>query len=251
MQLLEQGDLKEDTEDAIDDLSAALVSAHTQDELDDTWDLEGLHTELKTFWDSKLEAKDFERAQGLKELTSMIADDCHAHYAGREEELTSEVMRSAERQIMLQLTDQRWREHLTDMDALRDGISLRAMGQKDPLTEWQREGFDLFADMMAGIKQDFVRYLMHVQIAPVAEPAAPSITADSAAATAGGNVAAPQATNLTTGRGDTSAITGAPSTAQPEQPESRTVVKDEWDKTPRNAPCPCGSGKKFKQCHGK
>ena len=91
-------------------------------------------------------------------------------------------MREVERQVMLRIIDQRWREHLEEMDYLKEGINLRAMGQKDPLTEWQREGFEMFGSMMKGIAQDFVRYVMHVQVvrqdqgAPLAAtaPAAPS-----------------------------------------------------------------------------
>ena len=86
------------------------------------------------------------------------------HYAQREEELGPDVMREVERQVMLRIIDQRWREHLEEMDYLKEGINLRAMGQKDPLTEWQREGFEMFGAMMKGIAQDFVRYVMHVQV---------------------------------------------------------------------------------------
>ena len=78
-------------------------------------------------------------------------------------------MREVERQVMLRIIDQRWREHLYEMDYLQEGINLRAMGQKDPLVEWQREGYDMFGQMMKGIAQDFVRYVMHVQV--VQEPA--------------------------------------------------------------------------------
>ena len=74
------------------------------------------------------------------------------------------VMREVERQVMLRIIDQRWREHLEEMDYLQEGINLRAMGQKDPLVEWQREGFEMFGAMMKGIAQDFVRYVMHVQV---------------------------------------------------------------------------------------
>ena len=73
-------------------------------------------------------------------------------------------MREVERQVMLRIIDQRWREHLEEMDYLKEGINLRAMGQKDPLTEWQREGYEMFGAMMKGIAQDFVRYVMHVQV---------------------------------------------------------------------------------------
>ena len=80
-------------------------------------------------------------------------------------------MRDVERQVMLRIIDQRWREHLEEMDYLQEGINLRAMGQKDPLTEWQREGFEMFGQMMKGIAQDFVRYVMHVQVVRQEAPA--------------------------------------------------------------------------------
>ena len=87
-----------------------------------------------------------------------------AHYKQRETELGPEVIREVERQVMLRIIDQRWREHLEEMDYLKEGINLRAMGQKDPLTEWQREGYEMFGAMMKAIAQDFVRYVMHVQV---------------------------------------------------------------------------------------
>ena len=83
-------------------------------------------------------------------------------------------MREVERQVMLRIIDQRWREHLYEMDYLQEGINLRAMGQKDPLTEWQREGFEMFGAMMKGIAQDFVSYVMHVQVVRNEAPAPPS-----------------------------------------------------------------------------
>ena len=94
----------------------------------------------------------------------MLMDEALAHYEEREAELTPDVMRQVERQVMLRVIDQRWRAHLYEMDYLREGINLRAMGQKDPLVEWQREGFDMFGQMMHGIWQDFIRYVMHVQV---------------------------------------------------------------------------------------
>ena len=87
-----------------------------------------------------------------------------AHYEQREQELGEPVMREVERQVMLRIIDQKWREHLEEMDYLREGINLRAMGQKDPLTEWQREGYAMFEAMMGGVAQDFVRYAMQVQV---------------------------------------------------------------------------------------
>jgi preprotein translocase subunit SecA len=137
------------------------------------------------------------------------------------------------------------------MDYLQEGIHLRAMGQKDPLVEWQREGFDMFGQMMHGIAQDFVKYVMHAQVTVTQQPAE----------------ASPAATNMTfSGPDDPSSGGGSMAAAAahvpvveqgeaPPQPEEEQVnvpvVKSEWDKTPRNAPCPCGSGKKFKMCHGR
>jgi preprotein translocase subunit SecA len=156
--------------------------------------------------------------------------------------------------VMLRIIDQRWREHLEEMDYLQGGINLRAMGQKDPLTEWQREGFDMFGTMMTGIAQDFVKYVMHVQVVR---------DGDQPAQVGTGN---PTVQNLQTSSSDdvessgfdraaraaAADAAGAPASAAetPEPQKQQTLVKDEFSKTPRNAPCPCGSGKKFKNCHG-
>jgi preprotein translocase subunit SecA len=168
------------------------------------------------------------------------------------------------------------------------------MGQKDPLTEWQREGFEMFGSMMKGIAQDFVRYVMHVQVVrqdqAQQQPAAPQQAAPQqqvasapaarpaavASAPAVGSVSNLQQTSSDTARVDgfvaaaaaapaaeremveATSRTSAPAAGagrraerrQQQVPKQETVVKDEWSKTPRNAPCPCGSGKKFKLCHG-
>jgi preprotein translocase subunit SecA len=159
------------------------------------------------------------------------------------------VMREVERQVMLRIIDQRWREHLEEMDYLKEGINLRAMGQKDPLTEWQREGFEMFGAMMKGIAQDFVRYVMHVQVKeqeqPKLEPKVLNLQTTS-------SDNAPQQSGFSTAAAVAAAEdAGAPAaTAPAATSKPQTVTKDAFEKTPRNAPCPCGSGKKFKQCHG-
>ena len=219
-------------------------------------------------------------------------DEAVGQYERRELELGEPVMREVERQVMMKIIDQKWREHLEEMDYLREGINLRAMGQKDPLTEWQREGYSMFEAMMGGVAQDFVRYAMQVQVnvvqpdqpqvavAPAVEPAATPTepaapeTAPAVQPTAGSVVPdvlkdepEPVVQNLSYSAPDEAAAGGGMSaavrasavaegggTAQPtkaEEPVVNTpVVKSDWDKTPRNAPCPCGSGKKFKMCHG-
>jgi preprotein translocase subunit SecA len=139
---------------------------------------------------------------------------------------------------------------------------LRAMGQKDPLTEWQREGFDMFGGMMTGIAQDFVKYVMHVQV--VQNQSGTSNVQDGQAAindpadaNKDGVIDADETkvSNLTTSSSDDvdeSGFTAAgPDAVKPSSAaKQETVVKDAFEKTPRNAPCPCGSGKKFKNCHG-
>src|SRR5581483_6008880 len=181
------------------------------------------------------------------ELYELLMSEAQGYYEQRERELTPEVMREVERQIMLQIIDTKWREHLYEMDYLQEGIHLRAMGQKDPLVEWQREGFDMFGQMMHGIAQDFVKYVMHAQVtvaqqqAQAGPPAVSnmSYSAPEDPSTAGSTLAAAAAVPAP-GQGE------QPAPAAPEDVVNVPVVKTEWEKTPRNAPCPCGSGKKFK-----
>ena len=264
--------LRETTLDAIAETAQGLVATHCADDLDDTWDLDGLMVDLKQFWPTEITDDQLEKARSLNDLSDLLTEDGVSLYERREAELGSTVMRQVERQIMLQLMDQRWREHLTEMDHLREGINLRAMGQRDPLTEFQREGYDLFSDMITSLNTDFVRYVMHVQVVQnqggqsqgtdqgqgqgqigAAPQAAAAITSsadgDDMAAIKqdSGNAPVPEATELTTNKADPDAA--SQSTASEPRP-NRPIVKDEWDKTPRNAPCPCGSGKKFKHCHG-
>jgi preprotein translocase subunit SecA len=159
-----------------------------------------------------------------------------------------------ERQVMLRIIDQKWREHLYEMDYLQEGINLRAMGQKDPLVEWQREGYEMFGSMMQGIAQDFVKYVMHAQVTvaqqPQAEPAVRDMTytAPTDPSEAGSGMAAAARAQAAI---DAEAGGEVPEAVAPEEVTQKPVVKSEWDKTPRNAPCPCGSGKKFKLCHGR
>jgi len=168
--------------------------------------------------------------------------DVTAHYAQREQDLGDEVMRDVERQVMLQVIDTRWREHLKEMDYLQEGINLRALGQKDPLTEWQREGFEMFGQLMSTIDREYVQYVMNVQT--VEEQAAMPAT--------GLSYSAPDDPSESDGFSNVPVSAGdgeVPATAA-EEVAQQPVVKSDMDKTPRNAPCPCGSGKKYKQCHG-
>jgi len=168
-----------------------------------------------------------------------LTADGLAVFEAREAELGSDGMREVERQVMLRIIDQRWREHLYEMDHLREGIHLRAMGQRDPATEWKREGFELFGQLDELIDRDFLRYVMRIRVTTAEESAQLSeVTTSGPDGPVGGAAAV-------------AAAAGAPARVEESTPTPQaTKVNTEWEKTPRNAPCPCGSGRKFKQCHG-
>ena len=233
-QILDGVDLKSAAMEYLAEAVDSLIETHCVSEADDEWDLEGLAKELKTYWPTSLDPDSLGRSRSTDAMYDLVMVDASSHYERREAELGENVMRDVERQVMLRIIDQRWREHLEEMDYLQEGINLRAMGQKDPLSEWQREGYEMFGAMMKGIAQDFVRYVMHVQVVRNDETA-------------------PAVQNVTQSKSEApSASSGIPSaTPPPSAPTKQApVVNDAWSKTPRNAPCPCGSGKKFKMCHG-
>ena len=233
-QILDGVDLKSAAMEYLAEAVDSLIETHCVSEADDEWDLEGLAKELKTYWPTSLDPDSLGRSRSTDAMYDLVMVDASSHYERREAELGENVMRDVERQVMLRIIDQRWREHLEEMDYLQEGINLRAMGQKDPLSEWQREGYEMFGAMMKGIAQDFVRYVMHVQVVRNDETA-------------------PAVQNVTQSKSEApSASSGMPSaTPPPSAPTKQApVVNDAWSKTPRNAPCPCGSGKKFKMCHG-
>ena len=248
-QILNGADLKSAAMEYLAEAIDALLESHCASAADDEWDLDGLAKELKTFWPSDISLQALDRCGSTNKMYDLIMADASAYYEKREAELGDVVMRDVERQVMLRIIDQRWREHLDEMDYLQEGINLRAVGQKDPLTEWQREGFEMFGSLMKGIAQDFVKYVMHVQVvrqqesAPVVQNVQQSSSDDD---TASGFATAAQAAAAS---GEIAPEVAA-TAAAPAPVKQQTVVKDEWAKTARNAMCPCGSGKKFKMCHG-
>jgi preprotein translocase subunit SecA len=290
-QILEGQDLRDRAMEELAQATESVIANHCVSEYSEEWNLDGLAAEIRTFWPSGVPLEDMKACTSTDQLYELLMNEAVAHYEQREQELGAPVMREVERQVMMRILDQKWREHLEEMDYLREGINLRAMGQKDPLTEWQREGFAMFEAMMGGVAQDFVRYAMQVQVnvvQPGQQPAgqlqgqqqgqeqgqeqqqaqgqeAPPSAAGAAAAEAPvlGADPEPAVQNLaysapdeaaSTGGGlSPAALAGAPDAPpEPEAPPVNTpTVRSEWDKTPRNAPCPCGSGKKFKMCHGR
>jgi preprotein translocase subunit SecA len=281
-QVLDEADLRERIiDEALPDAVNSLVETHCVSEYSEEWDLDGLLSDVRGFWPSTLSPEQLRSASSTTGLYEMLMAEALTRYEEHEAKLGPDRMRTLERRVMLGVIDQRWRAHLYEMDYLREGINLRAMGQKDPLVEWQREGFDMFGQMMHGIWQDAIRYLMHVEIeaevrapvdgdggvpAPAAAPTDAPAPEDATlrdvqysspdeSATGGGAAslaAAARAEAAAGGAEPAPAGNGATATATAQAARTNApVVKSDWDKTPRNAPCPCGSGRKFKACHGR
>ena len=247
-QVLDGADLREDALTALADAVDTTVRTFCVSEFSEEWDAHGLIAEINTFWPTLVTEAQVLECPSTDMIYDLFMAEANAQHAAREEELGEEQIRSLERQVMLRIIDARWRDHLKEMDHLEDGIGLRAMGQRDPLTEWQREGYSMFQQLVATIAQEFVRYIMHVQVisddAPEAEVTNVTYQAAEDPSDASSAPAIARA-------GIDSGSEGEESAAPAPEPEAmQPVVKSDWDKTPRNAPCPCGSGKKFKQCHG-
>ncbi len=245
-QILDGADLRTEAMEYLADAVDTAIGTFCVSDFAEEWDLDGLAAEVRTLWPGRFDVSDLEGADGTDALYELLMAEAVAHYEAREAEVGPDTMRQLEREVMLRIIDQKWREHLADMDYLRDGINLRAMGQKDPLNEWQREGFEMFGVMMSSIALDFVRYLMHIQVTierpeDRQEPALRDV-----------QYSAPE--DPVQGSSGMARAAAAPAAAAPqavEEPVNEPTVKSEWDKTGRNEPCPCGSGKKYKLCHGR
>ena len=236
VQILDGAGLRVEALEYLESAVGGAIDTYCPSEHSEEWDRDGLGTELSGLWPGGVDSSDMAAASSHDELSDVLNRAGMDHYREREQELGDDVMRQVERQVMLRLIDQKWRSHLHEMDLLREGIHLRAMGQKDPATEWQREGFEMFGQMMTGIAMDFVRYVMHVQLAE----RAPQDTQRLVGVSADKDDEAP------------SRPARQDRPAAPNRPASRVpVVKSELEKVGRNQPCPCGSGKKYKMCHGR
>ncbi|WP_217145062.1 preprotein translocase subunit SecA [Streptomyces sp. AC627_RSS907] len=186
--VLEGEDLREQIQHFMNDTIDAYVQAETAEGFPEDWDLDRLWGAFKQLYPVKVTVEELEEAAGdragltAEYIGESIKDDILEQYEAREAQLGSEIMRELERRVVLSVLDRKWREHLYEMDYLQEGIGLRAMAQKDPLVEYQREGFDMFQAMMEGIKEESVGYLFNLEVqveqqveeVPVAE-AAPSL----------------------------------------------------------------------------
>jgi len=229
-EVLEGADIKDQVLTFIEDTIRGYVGVATSEGFPEEWDLNQLWTVLKSTYPISFTVEDLEKGVGGRTgldadfLAQRITDDILAAYAKRESELGVEVTRELERKILLSVLDRKWREHLYEMDYLQEGIGLRAMAQRDPLVEYQKEGFDLFAAMMDAVKEEMVGFLFNIEVkiedqqveAKGVEPTAQSQELRYSAPSETGGV----------------------------------VSSGNSDGVSRNAPCPCGSGKKYKRCHG-
>src|SRR4051794_32163408 len=258
-QILIGADLPDEAMEYLAEAIDGVIGTFCVSDFNEEWDVDGLLNELRGYFPTTAEVEDLASLHATDEIYERLMGEATGYYEKREEELGEETMREVERQVMLQIIDQKWREHLYEMDYLHEGIHLRAYGQKDPLVEWQREGFEMFGQMMQGIAQDFVKYVMHAQVTvadqPVQEADVTSMSYSAPADPSESNnmldAARAQAAALGIGADSGEAGTAAAAPPVPDDDVTQTpVVKSEWEKTGRNEPCPCGSGKKYKNCHG-
>jgi preprotein translocase subunit SecA len=209
------------------------------------WDLDGLRRELTRLFG--LDGGDysiagFEAGQPISEVRDQLWTRIQKRYADKEQLVDPELLRRIERDIMLQIVDVQWKDHLYSLDHLKEGIGLRGYGQRDPLVEYKRESYELFQDMKDRIDEEMTRYLWWLRPVGGDEPPPtrrPARRAAPVTLTAGGDAA--------------SVFASAPGNRKPERTGGddviKTVRRDE-PKVGRNDPCPCGSGKKYKKCHG-
>ncbi|MBM3694269.1 MAG: preprotein translocase subunit SecA, partial [Actinobacteria bacterium] len=248
-QILDGEDLRDATIEAISATVNRSIDVACPGQYPEEWDLDELLRSLQLAYPTTLTRATLDTAEDIRALRELVVDEALERYAVKEESIGAESLREIERRVMLSIIDQHWREHLYEMDYLREGINLRAMGQRDPLTEWQREGFDMFEAMMGGIEDDFVRYVSHLEV--VAEPEPEPVVR---------NLRYSAAEEPVTGSGALRAVAAAESAAEWGGGATTAVAERDdvastpvrVDKTPgRNEPCSCGSGKKYKLCHGR
>ena len=314
--VLDGEDLHEQVQHMVTDVVEAYVQGATSEGYSEDWDTDTLWTALKTLFPISITPEQVAKEHGdlgAENLKNAVVEDARRAYAEREEALSAPIMRELERRVVLSVLDRKWREHLYEMDYLKEGIGLRAMAQRDPLVEYQREGYDMFQAMLDSLKEESVGFLYNLQVQVTPAEEAPAAVASAPAANAPAAVAgAPATPALATANGSNGGATALRPTGARQQvrrqqrpvealPSSQKVaVSETADAAPaalrakglgapagkqqqltysgpsetggtessgktktatagtavstavaRNAPCPCGSGKKYKLCHGR
>ncbi|HCQ81504.1 MAG TPA: preprotein translocase subunit SecA [Rhodobiaceae bacterium] len=208
----------------------------------DQWDLSGLHDEIAEIYNLDIALTDWADEEGIadEEIISRLHDAVDRAAATRATEIGPDLMRQVEKSVVLQTLDQHWREHLLTLEHLRQIVGLRGLGQRDPLSEFKLEAFSLFSDLLSALRQDVVRYIMRVQV-ETPPPALEMPDVDM-------QVSGPN--DMTTGNMQSGGAGLKANPSQPTAPDFDPANPQTWGKVARNAPCPCGSGKKYKHCHG-
>ena len=264
--ILEGQDMSEIAREQIADAIERIGREYMAGEYQEDWEIDALFDQLGQIYDVSYEVDDVKEGTDRETLVTQLREDVIQAYDERENELGDELMRALERFMLLQIIDERWREHLHDMDYLREGIHLRGFAQIDPLVAYKNEGFDMFTELMNNIWDEFARYVFNVevQVQPEQEQQA---AAGGPNWGFGGNSTATRNLNMSGGQGlaGRDAIAAAAGAAVPaavseagqmaaEVAEAPVPVEtrrlEENEKIGRNDPCWCGSGKKFKKCHG-
>jgi preprotein translocase subunit SecA len=281
-QILEGEDLRSRTIEVLCSAIDSIVTANCSSTIDEEdWNFDALVSEMRQYYPTAVTKEELVELGDPNAMYEQLAAEAITYYEQREASMPpsgdgepADTMRALEREIMLQLIDQKWREHLSEMDYLREGINLRAMGQQDPLVAWQRDGYEMFGQMMASIDDDYVKIVMHAQVQLLEQ-----VQPDDGAALAGAQytaaddpvegssgfqrtlaagpapgeevVFAPEDGAGTAGTGTADGAAAAGAATATEVIQQPKVKASEFDRAGRNDPCPCGSCKKFKFCHGR
>src|SRR5215211_1216871 len=253
--VLEGDDLSGDVRQWIDEVVGSIVAEYTAEEFTEEWDLAALVEAINTMFATDITVE--ELREDLPEMTreALVEDfreTAQEEYGEREQGWGNEIARQVERYVILQVVDQRWREHLEGMDYLREGIHLRSMAQKDPLVEYRHEGHLMFEQLGREIREEVVTLLFHAEVEPADPNQMAELEPDLDGGSNGGGLAyqhdslAGADAIAAAGAGVTAGEIGGGATAV----ATKQRVASDWDKVGRNDPCPCGSGKKYKKCHG-
>ncbi|MDW8337606.1 MAG: preprotein translocase subunit SecA [Thermoleophilia bacterium] len=249
--VLEGEDLSEEVRDWIRETVERAVGQATEAEFPEDWDLAGLVSQMQALYGTDITVEELEEEVDVEDREALIeefVEDALETYAEREQALGHELAREVERYVILQTVDRRWREHLETMDYLREGVHLRAFAQKDPLVEYRAEGHALFEELSRAIREEVVYTLFHVAVTVEAAGLEPVRAPTGALSYEHESVVGAEA--IAAAGGTATALAAPPVAAPPGAPPVHKQAINEHKDIGRNDPCWCGSGKKFKRCHG-
>jgi preprotein translocase subunit SecA len=238
-EIMSSEDVSDQIADFREEVVEMLVSRHIPEKAyAEQWDAAGLHDEVSNIFGTDLPVVDWTKEEGIadEEVRERILKAVESRAAARAAEYSPEVMRYVEKAILLQTLDHHWRDHIVDLDHLRQYVGLRGYGQRDPLNEYKSDAFELFQALLAKLRTEVVRQLMHVQIQTGPQPSLeetplPAMLASHIDPLTGENEV------------EQAGLWQDVPAVDPNNPQT-------WERVQRNAPCPCGSGRKFKHCHG-